>query len=576
MIGKPPPSDTAGGRALATEVTPDRGALSNSTVIVDGALGPSLPLTAKNDVTDMATKTLTENNYIPVAEEASCSNRVELASSPKPSVVSPAVKKAPLSGGIGVASDGRGGAVVLDGKTAPSAAATVAPPSDPPSFSSPSPPPSVPSLPSYPPSPRMSVRTTTTMTKLEKKAVEDRTKRKKESLPHQQHIFARSETAASPSDSSGRRKGDGVKEKGVVCANSTARAAVAPVIMSGRVEGDIIGKGWIGGVGKRPRSPSFQAATEKCAAVDVAPPPRAPCSHSTPAPNAFTTQQQPPSQVAQDATPPSLPPPLNNATILLPSLGSSSSRPFNENVAEQGFPPGGKAIRLPSPSSPITTTVSTPAAAITAGAAMLQALPPQPGPVQAEASAREAPIVPEEAAATAAAARVESFHERTTIKAAYPSLETAPEETPAWREGQQYSVVLGDSFFSGVVTTGAGKITSIDKVSASDGNGDGIGDGCGGLSSERPKHRHHQQQRKRRYVHLKYDFVPGRTNLDIPATLRQGPLAGADEMKERMNGDGQRQRWAAEMEYESRDPKNPKPVSFCGDASRWVFLLVVG
>lgn len=69
----------------------------------------------------------------------------------------------------------------------------------------------------------------------------------------------------------------------------------------------------------------------------------------------------------------------------------------------------------------------------------------------------------------------------------------------------------------------------------------------------------------RQYVHLKYDFVPGRTNLDAPATLRQRPLTGADG---KANRDGQR--WAAEVEYESRDSENPRPVLFRGDASRYV------
>ena len=68
----------------------------------------------------------------------------------------------------------------------------------------------------------------------------------------------------------------------------------------------------------------------------------------------------------------------------------------------------------------------------------------------------------------------------------------------------------------------------------------------------------------RQYVHLKYDFVPGRTNLDAPATLRQRPLTGADGKADR---DGQR--WAAEVEYESRDSENPGPVLFRGDASRY-------
>lgn len=94
-----------------------------------------------------------------------------------------------------------------------------------------------------------------------------------------------------------------------------------------------------------------------------------------------------------------------------------------------------------------------------------------------------------------------------------------------WKEGQRYDVVLGESFYR-------------EEGGKDDGSG--------------------------RYVHLKYDFVPGRTNLDAPATLKQGPLTGADGQA---NTHGQ-QRWAAEMVYESRDPENPRPVRFDGDAAR--------
>lgn len=96
-----------------------------------------------------------------------------------------------------------------------------------------------------------------------------------------------------------------------------------------------------------------------------------------------------------------------------------------------------------------------------------------------------------------------------------------------WKEGQRYDVVLGESFYR------------------DEGGKDDV-DGSG------------------RYVHLKYDFVPGRTNLDVPATLRQGPLTGADGQA---NSHGQ-QRWAAEMVYESKDPGNARPVRFDGDAAR--------
>lgn len=130
---------------------------------------------------------------------------------------------------------------------------------------------------------------------------------------------------------------------------------------------------------------------------------------------------------------------------------------------------------------------------------------------------------------------------------AYPPMKAALEEWPRWREGERYEVVLGRSFES-----------PSEGVSGENGGGGSLSGGRGGDGEA-------EGGGPRQYVHLKYDFLPGRTNLDVPATLRQRPLTGADG---KTNRDGQR--WAAEMEYESRDSENPRPVIFRGDASRCV------
>lgn len=143
---------------------------------------------------------------------------------------------------------------------------------------------------------------------------------------------------------------------------------------------------------------------------------------------------------------------------------------------------------------------------------------------------------------------------------AYPRLETAPEESPAWREGKRYEVMLGDSFSTASGSgSGGGGDGSVGGGSGSRRESGGVGEGGDGS-----RDRNVESGEPRQYVHLKYDFVPGRTNLDAPATLRQKPVTGADG---KANRDGQR--WAAEVEYESRDSENPGPVLFRGDASRY-------
>lgn len=168
--------------------------------------------------------------------------------------------------------------------------------------------------------------------------------------------------------------------------------------------------------------------------------------------------------------------------------------------------------------------------------------PPPPPPPPARAAA----AIPATSAAAGATKRTESAP---TAKKSYPPLKSAPEKKPTWQDGDRYQVVLGDSFY------------------ASSGNG---GDG-GGSNSDGPSG---QEQ----YVHLKYDFVPARTNLDVPATLRQRPLTAAEgRWNNGRGGSGsagrqqqqhQQQRWAAELEYASRDPTNSEPVRFSGDATR--------
>lgn len=110
----------------------------------------------------------------------------------------------------------------------------------------------------------------------------------------------------------------------------------------------------------------------------------------------------------------------------------------------------------------------------------------------------------------------------------YPTLEAAPESAPKWSAGCSYRVDLGKSF-------------ERDRGALAREEDDGSG----------------------HYVHLKYDFVPARTNLDAPATLRQGPLRGAEGW-----GGGQEDRWRTGMEYQSRDSGKPRPVCFRGDAGR--------
>ncbi|CAM9428658.1 unnamed protein product [Ectocarpus sp. 12 AP-2014] len=148
----------------------------------------------------------------------------------------------------------------------------------------------------------------------------------------------------------------------------------------------------------------------------------------------------------------------------------------------------------------------------------------------------------------------------------YPPLQTAPEKMPAWREGERYGVVLGDSFYS----SGCGGAAL--AASGKSGGRRAKGGNRRGVVDDDDTGENNPGQ----YVHLKYDFVPGRTNLDVPATLRQRPLTenegrwrgrGSGTVGD-VGGGGQQQRWAAEMEYASRDPSNPEPVRFTGDAVR--------
>ena len=124
-------------------------------------------------------------------------------------------------------------------------------------------------------------------------------------------------------------------------------------------------------------------------------------------------------------------------------------------------------------------------------------------------------------------------------KGGHPPLKTKLDgDSPDWREGERYEVLLGESFYR-------------------EGGGGGGGGNSGGKNDSRVH-----------YAHLKYDFIPGRTNLDAPAALRQGPFAGAG-----VKADVDSQRWAAEMVYESRDPENPRPVRFSGDAARYLYTF---
>lgn len=161
--------------------------------------------------------------------------------------------------------------------------------------------------------------------------------------------------------------------------------------------------------------------------------------------------------------------------------------------------------------------------------------------------------VPATSTAAGATKRTET---RPMATKSYPPLKSAPEKEPKWQNEGRYEVVLGESFHTS--------------------SGNNSGGGGGGDSSDGP---FGQEQ----YVHLKYDFVPARTNLDAPATLRQRPQTGAEgRWKGGVGGGGrgggrggvgstgqqQQQRWAAGLEYESRDPSNSEPVRFSGDATR--------
>ncbi|CAB1099753.1 unnamed protein product [Ectocarpus sp. CCAP 1310/34] len=201
--------------------------------------------------------------------------------------------------------------------------------------------------------------------------------------------------------------------------------------------------------------------------------------------------------------------------------------------------------------------VEVPGAAVLAAAAEALAVEVAAATATATASAADTGVadgaMPSAAAAAAPATK------------SYPPLQTAPEKKPAWREGERYGVVLGESFY------GSGGGSTLAASSKSGGRVAKGGTTRGVVDDDDTGENNPGQ-----YVHLKYDFVPGRTNLDVPATLRQRPLTenegrwrgrgkgtGGD-----VGGGGQQQRWAAEMEYESRDPSNPEPVRFTGDAVR--------
>lgn len=118
------------------------------------------------------------------------------------------------------------------------------------------------------------------------------------------------------------------------------------------------------------------------------------------------------------------------------------------------------------------------------------------------------------------------------------SLRTMQNEHPEWNDGGRYQVVLGESF----------------ERPGAHGSGGGVND-----ESSDAGH----------YVHLKYDFVPGRTDVDSTATLKQSPLEGDEaEIIAQTGGINGGLRWTAEMEYGSRHTENPGPVRFSGHASR--------
>lgn len=112
---------------------------------------------------------------------------------------------------------------------------------------------------------------------------------------------------------------------------------------------------------------------------------------------------------------------------------------------------------------------------------------------------------------------------------------TLPSELPDWKEGNRYQVVLGESFER-----------DDDHVDFDDSSEVG------------------------HYVRLKYDFVPGRTDFDAAATLRQRPLGGEKNGKDVQAGkNGEQRRWTGEMKYGTRDAGNSRPVCFDGEIARW-------
>lgn len=114
---------------------------------------------------------------------------------------------------------------------------------------------------------------------------------------------------------------------------------------------------------------------------------------------------------------------------------------------------------------------------------------------------------------------------------------TMQSDQPEWRDGGHYKVVLGESF-------------------KRPGN-----HGSGGAVDESSNAGH--------CVHFKYDFIPGRTDVDATAMLTQRPLGGDEaENIARTGGTNEGLRWTAEMKYRSRHTENPGPVHFSGHASR--------
>ncbi|CAM9399050.1 unnamed protein product, partial [Ectocarpus sp. 6 AP-2014] len=247
-----------------------------------------------------------------------------------------------------------------------------------------------------------------------------------------------------------------------------------------------------------------------------------------------------------------------------PSASSKSGGPATPAVEEEG-PTMAGLFGEEEDNEPESATAAAEADVEAPGAAVLAAA----------AAALAVEVAAATAAATAAAsAAVTDVADGAMPSAAaapatksYPPLQTAPEKMPAWREGERYGVVLGDSFY------GSGGGGSTHAASSKSGGRRAKGGNRRGLDGDDDTGESNPGQ----YVHLKYDFVPGRTNLDVPATLRQRPLTENEgRWKGRgsgtggdVGGGGQQQRWAAEMEYQSRDTSNPEPVRFTGDAVRY-------